>query len=163
MAGQGVMGAGRERRRHTGKKPGASTALAWPCDPGPNLSASLSLRDVAIPRWGRESFGHSFSSIPMLETRGNRDGLLCNSEPVLSRIHGCCGMEARCPAPALSTLTPPQCRSLGCSGSLPTSVWKSLAPDRLWLTPSHFSGLSSNAFYSVGSSATTLPREALPN
>ena len=109
------------------------------------------------------SFGHSFSPNPMLETRGKRDGLLCSSEPVLSRIHGRCRMEARCPAPALSTLTPPQCRSLGCSGSLPTSVWKSLAPDRLWLPPSHFSGLSSNASYSVGSSATTLPREALPN
>ena len=32
---QVVMGAGRERRGHTGKKPGASTALASPCDPGP--------------------------------------------------------------------------------------------------------------------------------
>ena len=72
-------------------------------------------------------------------------------------------MEARCPASALSTLTPPQCRSLGCSGSLPTSVWESLAPDHLCLPPSHFSGLSSNAFCLVGSSATTVPKEPLPN
>ena len=67
------------------------------------------------------------------------------------------------PASALSTLTPPQCRSLGCSGSLPTSVWESLAPDHLCLPPSHFSGLSSNAFCLVGSSATTVPKEPLPN
>ena len=77
-------------------------------------------------------------------------------------------MEACRPAPALSTLTCPSAgpwvfRAPSHLSHRVLSVWESLAPDHLWLPPSHFPGLSSNAFGSVDSSATTLPKEALPS
>ena len=48
-----------------------------------------------------------------------------------------------------------------CSLHCVFSACKSLAPD-LPMAVSHFSGLGSNAFFSVGPSVTTLPKVALP-